>query len=58
MYTSAETPVRMVERINLKDQGLKSRHLAGLIGKIAHFQIGLEFVPSFEKISFLDGHEL
>ena len=27
-----------------------------LIEKIAHFQIGNPFVPSFETISFLDGH--
>jgi hypothetical protein len=40
MYASAETPVRLVEHINLKNQDVKSRHLAGLIEKTAHFQIG------------------
>jgi len=58
MYASAETRVRIVELINLKDQDLKSRHLAGLIGKIAHFQIRNEFVLYFETISFSDWREL
>jgi len=57
MSASAETLVRIVERINLKDQDVKSRHRAGLIEKIAHFQIRNEFVLYFETISFSDWHE-
>jgi len=58
MYASAETLVRIVELINLKDQDVKSRHLAGLVEKIAHFKIGNEFVLYFETISFSDWREL
>jgi hypothetical protein len=38
--------VRLVEHINVINQDVKSRRLAGLIEKIAHFQIGNQFVPS------------
>jgi hypothetical protein len=53
MYASAETParhrecsgeagglVRLDEHIDEKNQDVKSRRMAGLIEKIAHFQIG------------------
>jgi len=40
MYASAETLVRLVEHLNVKNKDVKSRHLAGLIEKTAHFQIG------------------
>jgi hypothetical protein len=36
--------VRLDEHINVKNQGVKSRRMAGLIEKIAHFRIGNEFV--------------
>jgi hypothetical protein len=52
-YVSPQTParhrersgeagglVRLVEHINAKNQDVKSRRMAGLIEKIAHFQIG------------------
>ncbi len=55
MYASTETLVRLVEHINLKNQDVKSRHLAGLIKKTAHFQIGNQLVLSFKTISFSDG---
>jgi hypothetical protein len=31
--------VQLVEHINVKNQDVKSRHVAGLNEKIAHFQI-------------------
>jgi hypothetical protein len=57
MYASAETParhrecsgeagglVRLDEHIDEKNQDVKSRRLAGLIEKTAHFQIGILLV--------------
>jgi hypothetical protein len=32
--------VRIVEHINIKNQGVKSRRVAGLIKKISHFRKG------------------
>jgi hypothetical protein len=36
--------VRIDEHIDVKNQDVKSRRMAGLIEKIAHFQIGNQFV--------------
>jgi hypothetical protein len=35
--------VRLVEHTNVNKKDVKSRQVAGLIEKIAHFQIGNEF---------------
>ena len=39
-YASAQILVRLDEHIDVKNQDVKSRRMAGLIEKIAHFQIG------------------
>jgi hypothetical protein len=57
MYASAETLVRFAEHLDLFESDAKSRRLAGLIEKIAHFQIGNSLVLSFDIISFLDWHK-
>jgi len=65
MYASGETParlrersddagglVRLAEHINIKNQGVKSRPLAGLIEKIAHFQIETNSCHPFKQYYF------